>query len=35
MKHLKINIQNYDIRGIQILRDVELLLNEDDRVALV
>jgi ATPase subunit of ABC transporter with duplicated ATPase domains len=35
MKHLKINITNYDIRGTQILRDVELLINESDRVALV
>ena len=35
MKHLKINITNYDIRGTQILRDVELLINENDRVALV
>jgi ATPase subunit of ABC transporter with duplicated ATPase domains len=35
MKHLKINITNYDIRGTQILRDIDFLLNENDRVALV
>ncbi|MDD5213171.1 MAG: ABC-F family ATP-binding cassette domain-containing protein [Candidatus Gracilibacteria bacterium] len=35
MKHLKININNYEIGGTQILKNVNLILNENDKISIV
>ncbi len=35
MKHLKININNYEIGWTQILKDVNLILNENDKISIV
>lgn len=35
MKHLKININNYEIQWTQILKDINLVLNENDKISIV
>lgn len=35
MKHLKININNYEIGWTQILKNVNLILNENDKISIV
>ncbi|MDD4151786.1 MAG: ATP-binding cassette domain-containing protein [Candidatus Gracilibacteria bacterium] len=35
MKHLKININNYEIAGTQILKNINLILNEKDKISIV
>lgn len=35
MKHIRINIENYDVGKKEILKDVSFVLNESDRIAVV
>lgn len=35
MKHLKININNYEIAWTQILKNINLILNEKDKISIV
>lgn len=35
MKHLRVNIENYETNKKEILKDISLILNESDRIAIV
>jgi len=35
MKHIRINIENYDVGKKEILKDISFVLNESDRIAIV
>jgi hypothetical protein len=35
MKHLRIKINKYEVEGNVILKDIDFILNENDRISLV